>query len=159
MRAAGEPALRGIVLFAATGAWVGYVPLAPGTVGSVLGLPLVPLLDRLRHLDPGTYLLVLGLSVVGAMWVCGRAEGLLGERDSPRIVLDEIVGIVLALAYVDLSWERVVAGFALFRLLDILKPFPAGFFNRRAGGPAVVLDDVVAAAYTNLALQVTAGWI
>lgn len=148
--------MRKLILFLASGFYTGYAPFAPGTAGSVVGLALawsvtVPLEHRSS---------LAGLGLIAALFVggCGlseRAEKLLDQHDSSHIVIDEIVGMALTMYLCPAAdWIAFGAGFALFRLFDILKPEPAGLIDRRMrGGIAVMLDDVVAAIYANLVLH------
>jgi phosphatidylglycerophosphatase A len=142
------------VVFLATGLGAGDIPFAPGTFGTLLGLPICLALDGL---STPTALLAVCLLVLPAVWIAGRAERLLGRKDSPRIVIDEAAGMVVALAGLPAHLPNLMAGFFLFRLLDILKPYPARVCDERVqGGWGVVLDDVVAGAYTNIGLRLAA---
>ncbi|HVA41433.1 MAG TPA: phosphatidylglycerophosphatase A [Candidatus Binataceae bacterium] len=151
--------MRKLILFLATGFYSGYAPFAPGTAGSVVGLVLawgvtVPLEHRSRLAALG---LIAALFAVGC-WLAERAEELLHQHDSSHIVIDEIVAMALTMYLCPAAdWIAFGAGFALFRLFDILKPEPAGLIDRRMrGGVAVMLDDVVAAIYANLVLHALA---
>ncbi len=151
--------MRKLILFLATGFYSGYAPVAPGTAGSVVGLALawgvtVPLEHRSRL---AALALIVALFAVGC-WLSGRAEELLGRHDSSHIVIDEIVGMALTMYLCPAAdWIALGAGFALFRLFDIVKPEPAGLIDRRMrGGVAVMLDDVAAAIYANLVLHALA---
>jgi phosphatidylglycerophosphatase A len=151
--------VRKTILFLASGFYSGYAPFAPGTAGSVVGLLLawgvtVPLGQRSQL---AALALIAALFVAGC-WLSRRAEELLDEHDSSRIVIDEIVGMALTMYLCPAaSWIAFGAGFALFRLFDILKPEPAGLIDRRMrGGVAVMLDDVAAAIYANLVLHALA---
>ena len=89
-----------------------------------------------------------------ACWIAGKAERILGEKDSPNIVIDEVTGYLVAMAWLPPSPACLAAGFLFFRVLDIIKPPPAGWINTQmTGGLAVVLDDAVAGMYTNLLLR------
>jgi phosphatidylglycerophosphatase A len=149
-------AMRKLILFLATGFYSGYAPFAPGTAGSVVGLVLawgvtVPLERR----SPLAALALIAALFAAGCWLSGRAEKLLDQHDSSHIVIDEIVGMALTMYLCPAaSWMAFGAGFALFRLFDVLKPEPAGLIDRRMrGGPAVMLDDVAAAIYANLVLR------
>ncbi len=151
--------MRKLILFLATGFYSGYAPVAPGTAGSVVGLVLawavtVPLEHRSRL---AALALIAALFAVGC-WLSERAEKLLDQHDSSHIVIDEIVGMALTMYLCPAAgWMAFAAGFALFRLFDVLKPEPAGLVDRRMkGGFAVMLDDVEAAIYANLVLHVLA---
>lgn len=145
--------MRNLVLFAATGAGSGFLPIAPGTAGSAVGL-LVFL--GVRGLPAPAYLaLVLGVTLLG-IWSAGRAEAIFDRRDDPRITVDEVAGMLLALAFLPPGPSPLlVAGssFALFRLFDIAKPPPARAAESLPGGVGVVADDLVAALYANVVGQ------
>ena len=94
-----------------------------------------------------------------AVWVSGRAEVVWKERDSPRIVIDEVVGYLIAMAFLPRTLTTVVGGFLFFRILDIIKPLPIGMIDRKMkGGLAIVLDDAVAGVYVNLLLHAISRW-
>ncbi|HVA84548.1 MAG TPA: phosphatidylglycerophosphatase A [Candidatus Binataceae bacterium] len=151
--------MRKLILFLATGFYSGYTPFAPGTAGSVVGLVLAwGVTMPLEHRSPLAALaLIAALFAVGC-WLSERAEKLLDQHDSSHIVIDEMVGMALTMYLCPAAgWMALGAGFALFRLFDILKPEPAGLIDRRLrGGVAVMLDDVVAAIYANLVLHALA---
>ena len=147
--------MRTLILFLATGAYSGYAPVAPGTVGSLAALPLIFLSAQLLHVSSILQTVVLVLAIVGACWVAGAAERHLGEHDSGKIVVDEIVGFLTATALLEMTLPRLLVAFFLFRLFDILKPPPARYFDRQVpGGVGVVLDDVCAGIYANLIVRV-----
>jgi len=147
--------MRPLILFLATGAYSGYTPVASGTAGSLVALPLVFLSLQIFHVSLILQVVVLVLAIVGACWVAGAAERYLGEHDSGKIVIDEIVGFLTATALLELPLRRLVIAFFLFRLFDILKPPPARYFDQRVpGGAGVVLDDVCAGIYANLIVRV-----
>jgi phosphatidylglycerophosphatase A len=147
--------VRTFILFLATGAYSGYAPVASGTVGSLVALPLIFLSTQLLHVSSALQVVVLVLAIVGACWVAGAAEQYLGEHDSGKIVVDEMVGFLTATALLDLTLLRLFVAFFLFRLFDILKPPPARYFDQHVpGGVGVVLDDVCAGIYANLIVRV-----
>jgi len=146
-----RPALRPSILLA-TGFGAGYVPIAPGTAGSAVGVLLFYLLSPL---PPAWYLSITAFVTLAAIWFSGRAEKILGTNDPPQVVIDEIAGQLITLALLPPDWHYMLAGFLLFRLVDIIKPFPANKINRDMhGGAGIVLDDVVAGIYANLLLQI-----
>ena len=147
--------MRTFILFLATGAYSGYAPVASGTVGSLVALPLIFLSTQLLHVSSALQVVVLVLAIIGACWVAGAAEQYLGEHDSGKIVVDEMVGFLTATALLDLTLLRLLVAFFLFRLFDILKPPPARYFDQHVpGGVGVVLDDVCAGIYANLMVRV-----
>ncbi len=131
---------------------VGKIPRAPGTWGTLAALPLVFLLQKLGvYWQLGGSLLLFPVAV----WAAEAFESASGTHDSKEIVIDEVLGILITMALLPLTWQAYVAGFALFRVLDILKPFPIRYFDRNVkGGIGVVADDVVAGIIANAVLQI-----
>ena len=146
--------MRTLVMFLATAAYLGYVPLFPGTAGSVLGLILGKLLAPLWVHSPAAFLMLFSVFFIGACLIAGSAEKLCGEHDASMIVIDEVFGMVAAMCFNPTGWVTLLAAFALFRLFDIVKPWPARYFDRMSGGAGVMLDDLAAGIYANLVLQV-----
>ncbi|HEY5649659.1 MAG TPA: phosphatidylglycerophosphatase A [Nitrospiria bacterium] len=137
----------------ATGFGAGYAPVASGTAGSIVGLGLVFLLYRT---SPSwiVYLLVVFLVFLAGVYVAGRFEHDSGEKDSGRIVIDEIAGMLLAAFLVPPELVYLVGAFLLFRIFDIFKPPPARWAERSLpGGWGVMMDDMVAGLYSNLVIQ------
>ena len=135
---------RFVILFATWGG-TGYSPVASGTVGTIAAIPFYLLLVRLPL---SFYLLTLVPFFFFACWVSGLAEEIFGEKDSGKIVIDEVVGYLVTMAGVPLTVQGVVLGFFLFRFFDIVKVEPARYFDRHLkNGYGVVLDDVAAGVY------------
>lgn len=152
--------MRRLILLLASGGFVGYIPVASGTFGTLVAFPLFWLYEPFRHLSMPFYLAVYVAMVAAACWIAGRAETLLGEHDSGKIVIDEIVGYLGATLFMPATWEHTLLAFVIFRALDVLKPFPAGRIDARMpGGAGVVLDDVVSGLYSNVITRVLAGWL
>ena len=152
--------MRSFVLFVASAGFAGYFPVASGTVGTAVAVPIFWAFSRLQQLPTPAYLGAFVLSVAGACWFAGRADRLLGEHDSSVIVIDEVVGFLAATLYLEPTWPHSIAAFFLFRLFDVVKPFPASYFDRDVGGGAgVVLDDVVAGFYANLLARFLFAWV
>ena len=146
--------MRFAVLLLATGGFVGYFPIASGTVGTVVGVPIFLLTASAQHAWPSLALLLLALATLVGCWVAGRAEEILEEHDSHAIVLDEILGYLAATLLLPATWDHALTAFLVFRLFDVVKPFPANVIDQRLpGGYGVVLDDVVAGLYANLATR------
>jgi len=145
---------RHAVIFLASGAYLGYAPVASGTFGTLAGVALYPVFDRLRTLSLPLYLLTFCGLVAAAIAIAGEAEQLFGEKDSGKITIDEVSGYIAATLFVRPTLAGVVASFVLFRFFDVAKLWPASYFDRQVhGGPGVVLDDVVSGFYANLALR------
>ena len=139
-------------VFLATGFSIGKIPIAPGTFGTLLGIPIC---FGLAGLGAAGSIAGVAAFVLLAVQVAGRAETLIGKKDAPVIVIDEAAGLLIALVGLPLTPLNLAAGFAAFRVMDILKPFPARRIDRNmTGGWGVVLDDVVAGIYSNILLRV-----
>jgi phosphatidylglycerophosphatase A len=137
----------------ATGFGVGRIPIAPGTFGTLLAIPLYL---ALRGLAPLFYLLAVAVLFAVGVWICHVAERTLGA-DHGGIVWDEVVGYLVAMYLAPTGWYWVVIGFVLFRVFDIWKPFPIRRFERTLrGGFGVMADDVVAGVYACVMLQLMA---
>lgn len=141
--------MRKTALLLATCFGAGYAPLAPGTVGAAVGLiPAVALAGwPLAYAGAACLLFFLG---VRASTIAGE---ILGEKDSPRIVIDEAASMMITLAGLPITGLTVACGFVLNRLLDIVKPFPAGRAERLNGGWGVMTDDLVAGIYSNILVR------
>jgi len=148
-----------LLLWLATGFGAGRLPWAPGTFGTVVAVPLVILLQPLGVLSYAG--ISLGLLLTGIV-ICDKAASRMGVHDDPSIVWDEIVGYAITMIAVPASVPALLAGFVLFRLFDITKPWPICWLDRNvAGGLGIMLDDVAAAMIANLILQVFIqfGWL
>ncbi|MDX9840726.1 MAG: phosphatidylglycerophosphatase A [Desulfobulbus sp.] len=140
-----------LLMFIATGAGSGYLPKAPGTWGTLVGLLLW---WPLALLPLTAYLAAVGLLFIVGVASAGAAEKILDRGDPGVVVIDEIVGVLIALAAVPLHPAAALAGFALFRLFDIAKPFPVGWVDRHLhGGLGIMLDDVAAGLYALLVVH------
>lgn len=131
-----------LIMFVATGAFLGRIPFAPGTFGTLAGIPFALLLTLMA---PKFAVLYVTAVVLFAVYVADEAEKYLKAKDPGCIVIDEIAGYLVTLSVVPVEISTLIAGFFIFRFFDILKPFPARYFETRfTGGAAVVLDDVMA---------------
>jgi len=120
----------------------GLSPKAPGTMGTLAAIPLWWLLAQLPL---STYLVVVLIAAVAGILICGRAADRLGVHDHGGIVWDEFVGFWIAMAALPVTWQSLILGFVLFRLFDILKPWPISWLDRRvSGGFGIMIDDVIA---------------
>lgn len=138
----------------AYGFGAGLLPGAPGTFGTVIAVPLFLLLQPLAT---PLYLAVVAVLAVLGVWLCGTTARALAVHDHPAIVWDEVVGYLVTMAAAPLDWRWALAGFVLFRLFDIVKPWPIRWIDRRVhGGLGIMLDDVLAGVYGWVALQALA---
>jgi phosphatidylglycerophosphatase A len=133
----------------ATGMGVGFAPFAPGTFGSLLGLVLWLLLPASLPLQLTA---VLSVFVLGA-WSGGITERRLNRTDPAPVVIDEVLGMWITLLGVPAGAASILGGFLLFRVFDVLKPYPANRLERLHGGIGVMADDAMAGVYANLALR------
>jgi phosphatidylglycerophosphatase A len=149
-----------LAVFIATVGYCGYSPIAPGTVGSAAGLVvyLVVWWAQSTLVETG---LIAGVFAAG-IWAGTEAERYFGGIDPGPVVIDEVLGMLMTLAFMPVVLSTALVGFVLFRISDVIKPFPAGRFERLHGGLGVMADDAMAAVYANLALRVVVhllpGW-
>ena len=151
-----------LAVFIATFVYTGLFPFAPGTVGSLGGLVVYGLIARL---GAGVALEGLAIAVLYGVgvWAAAVAERHFGGVDPGPVVIDEVVGMLITLFLVPVSVTGAIIGLLLFRVFDIVKPFPAGKLEELHGGFGVMSDDAMAGVYANLVLRVlwwlAPGWI
>lgn len=138
----------------ATGLGSGYSPVAPGTAGTILAVPLYILLTFYLQISLISYLIFTLIIIIIGSITAQRAGKHFGQVDAGHIVIDEIAGFLVTMTGITLSWPSLLVGFALFRIFDIWKPWPVRYFDRNvANGFGVVMDDVVAGLYALLIMQ------
>jgi phosphatidylglycerophosphatase A len=137
--------------FLAYGFGSGLAPKAPGTFGTLAAIPLYLLIQDLTLL---AYLLVLLVAFVAGIWFCQKAVDWLGQEDPSAVVWDEFVGYWVTMITAPSDWHWLVIGFVLFRIFDILKPWPISWCDKNLhGGFGIMLDDVVAGLMALICLQ------
>jgi len=140
------------VHFLAFGLGSGLSPKAPGTAGTIIAVPLYLILVNLLPLYG--YLAAITLAFLLGIYLCDKTSKDLGVHDHGGIVWDEFVGFWITMVLVPVTWFWVLAGFAAFRLFDILKPFPIGYLDKKVhGGFGIMLDDVIASVYAAFVIQ------
>ena len=138
-------------LIIATGFGVGYSPVAPGTLGTLVAIPIYYFLSDIP--SPLYEITLIGFFFL-SVWISENAETSFGKKDDQRIVIDEIIGFLITMLWVPKTVPFIIIGFFLFRFFDILKPFPIRLLEKGLkGGYGVVLDDVAAGAYANIILH------
>jgi phosphatidylglycerophosphatase A len=143
--------MKHFISLLASGFGVGYSPVAPGTLGTLIAIPVYYFLSEIP--SPLYEITLIGFFFL-SVWVSENAERLFGKKDDQRIVIDEIIGFLITMLWVPKTIRFVIIGFFLFRFFDILKPFPIRHVEKRfKGGFGVVLDDVAAGVYANIVLQ------
>jgi phosphatidylglycerophosphatase A len=144
--------MRHFIILLATGFGTGYSPIAPGTMGTLIAIPLYYFISAIHS---PLYELTLVAFFFLSIWVSGNAESYFGKKDDSKIVIDEIMGFFITMFWIPRTAFFITVGFFLFRFFDILKPFPIRHLERRLkGGFGVVLDDILAGVYSNLILQI-----
>lgn len=143
--------LRRIAVVAALWFGAGLSPAAPGTAGSLAAVPLVMLVHALGRIGEAV---CAPLLIALAVWSAGIYQAACGRTDPGEVVIDEVAGFYLTLFWIPLSWQSLLLGFILFRLADILKPFPCRRMEALPGGMGIVLDDLAAGLYAHIGLRV-----
>jgi phosphatidylglycerophosphatase A len=149
-------------LFIATCGYLGYVPVAPGTFGSAAGLVVFAAVRWSG--SPALELAVIILLFAVGVWSANAAERHFGGVDPAPVILDEVVGMLITLAFLPVNITGAVVGFLLFRLFDVVKPWPANRLEALHGGLGVMADDAMAGVYGNVAMRLLvvalpAGWL
>lgn len=148
-------------VFVATCAYVGYVPIAPGTFGSAAGLVLFWVVRSTG--SAGAEIAVMAAVLAAGVWSGTVAERHFRGVDPGPVVMDEVFGMLVTLAFLPVSMTGAVVGFFVFRLLDIVKPWPARRLEALHGGLGIMADDGMAAVYGNLIMRgliaIAPGWV
>ena len=144
--------LRNPIHLFSFGFGVGLSPVAPGTMGTLIAIPIY---FYLAAFSPVIYLLVVGILFSLGCWCAAKTAEALDTYDHPGIVIDEIVGFLITMLFVPTTWYWIILGFLFFRLFDIWKPWPISAADQRIkGGLGIMLDDVLAALYGLLSLHI-----
>ena len=128
---------------------IGYIPIAPGTFGSAAGLLVWAVVP---HTPQAQASAIVALLAVGS-WAGSIAEHHFGRTDPAQVVIDEVMGMLITLFMNPVGWAGAIGAFLLFRIFDVIKPFPANRLEQLPGGAGVMADDGMAAIYANLALR------
>jgi phosphatidylglycerophosphatase A len=137
--------------FIAFGFGSGLAPKAPGTFGTLIAIPFYLLIQPLSFTS---YLAILILLSLSSIYIAGKSAQLLGIHDHGGIVIDEICGYLVTMTLAPSGWQWVLCGFILFRIFDILKPWPINILDKKvSGGVGIVLDDLMAGIYALLSLE------
>ena len=144
-------------LFIATFGYVGFFPIAPGTAGSLAALALFAFVRWIGL--PAFELATIGAVLAIGIWSANGAERALGRKDPGPVVIDEVLGMLITLALLPVSLTGVLVGFLLFRLFDVVKPYPAGRMEHLPGGYGIMLDDAMAGLYAHLVLRLCMWWM
>jgi len=151
--ASGPRRLIGLAIATVFG--VGYAPIAPGTFGSAAGL----LVWWLLPTSPLVQAVAIIVLFAAGSWGAHVAERHFGRTDPGQVVVDEVMGMLITLWLNPVGWGGALAGFFLFRVFDVIKPYPADRLEQLHGGVGVMADDAMAAVYANLALRLVLYWV
>jgi phosphatidylglycerophosphatase A len=151
-----KSAFEKLIIFLSSGTYLGYMPVASGTFGNLWGLPLFYWLSG-QGLWVQFYIIT--GTILGSIYLAGQAERIWGKKDPSRVVIDEIAGYMTAMFGLSFSWKMALAGFLLFRAMDIFKPYPIRKIDQHMpGGWGIVLDDVLAGIYCQIILRLLVGY-
>ncbi len=142
--------MRALAQFCATAGFVGYVPVAPGTFGSAVGVALWVFIVRAGA--PAELAAILFTTMLG-VWSAGVVERHAGKTDPGIVVIDEVLGMLMTLAWIPLTPLGAFVAFIVFRAFDVVKPWPASKFESLPGGWGIMADDAMAGIYGNLAMR------
>lgn len=149
-----------LAFFIASAGFVGRVPIAPGTAGSAAGLAIYALIRLLDQ--PGLEAAVIVITLVVGIWSATVTERVLGTKDPGPVVIDEVLGMLMTVAFLKVTMTGATLGFLLFRVFDVVKPYPARHLENLPGGFGIMLDDAMAGVYSYLAMRlfiwVLPGW-
>ena len=145
--------MRKLILCLASNAGLGYAPFASGTVGTLAGIPVYFLTAEWPW---WLYMLTMTALLFLSFWVADAAGQIYGVADDGRIVIDELMGYLVTVAFLPWSWTSALLGFFWFRVFDIVKPPPAGALQHVPGGWGIVLDDLAAGVYALIVAQLAA---
>ena len=142
--------LNDLVRLLATFFYVGYLPMAPGSMASAAGVLIVLILSSSHELYMAAFVAITILGFV----VSGRMEEIAREKDPGCVVIDEVAGILLAFYALPLTWPVIITAFFLFRAFDMFKIYPVNKLEKMPGSVGIMMDDLVAGVYTNLVMQI-----
>ena len=146
-----QGSLKNPVHFLALGFGAGMAPKAPGTFGNLVAIPFIFILSFAPQI---VYVSILMVTILAGVWICEKTASDWGVHDHSAIVWDEIAGIMLVMAWVPITPLSLLLGFLLFRLFDIVKPYPISWLDRHVkGGLGIMVDDLMAGLYAVLLLK------
>ncbi|MDP8264904.1 MAG: phosphatidylglycerophosphatase A [Candidatus Aceula lacicola] len=130
---------------------IGYAPIAPGSVASVVaGILSVSLFGNM-YLYVFVFLVV---TIVGFL-ISGKMEPIVKEKDPSCVVIDEVSGVMITFFMLPKTWPVLITAFFLFRAFDMFKIYPANYFEKKPGGVGIMMDDIVAGIYANFVMQIS----
>lgn len=146
--------MKKLILLLATVGGAGKAPVAPGSVGTLAGMVIVYLVHPLPY---HIYTITTLVFCLIAVWVASAAATITQRKDPQEVVIDEVAGLLVTMAFHPWSWMTVIVGYVAFRVFDTWKPFPCRRFEKFPSGWGIVLDDVMAGVYANIVLWIVRG--
>ena len=135
----------------AFGLGLGFMPFMPGTFGTLLGV-LIYFLNNYYFITPEVVLLI--LTTILGIYICGKTAKDINHHDHPGIVFDEVVGYLVTMLFISFSVFNIILGFILFRIFDIVKPWPISYCDKKLnGGFGIMFDDILAGIFANIVLR------
>ncbi|MBI4126013.1 MAG: phosphatidylglycerophosphatase A [Deltaproteobacteria bacterium] len=146
--------MKKFIMLLATVGGAGKSPIAPGSVGTLAGMLMVSLVHPLPY---HLYAITTVVFCLLAVWVSSAAATIAGKKDPQDVVIDEVAGLLVTMAFHPWTWTTAIVGYVAFRLFDTWKPFPCKRFEKFPSGWGIVLDDVMAGVYANIVVWVVWG--
>ncbi|MBI5374481.1 MAG: phosphatidylglycerophosphatase A [Candidatus Schekmanbacteria bacterium] len=148
--------MKKLIIFFSTACYLGYSPIVPGTAGSLGGLIIYYFIERFSPEGLSNYSVAASIVfiTIAGIFAASYSEKYFGTKDSSEIVIDEVAGMLISLFLIPFKWKYMIAAFVIFRIMDIIKPFPGRRMEKLSGGTGVMLDDVVAGIYSNIIMQI-----
>lgn len=144
--------IKNPIHFLAFGLGLGFSPIAPGTAGTLLGIVIYFLTSYSLLMNQ---LVIIILSIIFGIYICGKTAADIGCHDHPGIVWDEVTGFLITMFMLPFSLFNIILGFILFRIFDIVKPWPIKIIDKKLfGGFGIMLDDVIAGIFSNISLNI-----
>jgi phosphatidylglycerophosphatase A len=140
-----------LAVFVATVAYCGYAPIAPGTFGSAAGLLIYLVVVATR--SPAVEIILIVGTLIAGVWSATQAERHFDGIDPGPVVIDEVLGMLVTLAFIPVGWSGALSGFVIFRVFDVIKPYPANRLEHLPGGLGIMADDAMAGIYSNVCLR------
>ena len=147
--------IRKLQTMLATFFYIGYLPVAPGSIATLAGIALSYAVAN----NPNVYILVTLLVTIVGFMVSGQAEALTGKKDPGCIVIDEVAGVMIAFYALPQTWPVMWTAFFVFRAFDMFKIYPGNKFEGMKGSAGIMLDDVIAGIYTNIVMQIVLHYV
>lgn len=148
---------RNLTHWLAVGFGSGLAPKAPGTFGTLAAIPLV---WAMSFLPLWSFIALTLLASIYGVYLCGKTASDFNEHDHPSIVWDEFAGLMVTFIAIPFNWQTAVIGFLLFRLFDIVKPWPIGWLDKRVhGGVGIMVDDLLAGAMALVGMHLLLPWL